>query len=79
MDIFQYLLSPTMSLQTSRLLWFFLEGGRKPYSIDNISISTNVELLKAAIQQRVKILHDIDPDGLKLRKVVSSIPRVCAF
>ena len=65
-----------MSPQTSRLLWFFLEGGPKPYSIDNISINTNVELLKAVIQQRVKILRDIDPE---LRKVVSLIPRACAF
>ena len=68
-----------MSPQTSRLLWFFLEGGPKPYSIDNISINTNVELLKAVIQQRVKILRDIDPDDLELRKVVSLIPRACAF
>jgi Crinkler effector protein N-terminal domain len=60
-----------MSPQTSRLLWFFLEGGQKPYSIDNISISANVDQLKARIQQRVKILHDIDPDDLRLWKVVS--------
>jgi hypothetical protein len=60
-----------MSPQTYRLLWFFLEGGPKPYSINNISISDNVDLLKARIQQRIKLLHDIDPDDLKLWKVVS--------
>jgi hypothetical protein len=71
--------SPTMSPQTSRLLRFFLEGGPKPYSIA-ISINTNVDQLKATIQQRVKILCDtVDPDDLKLLKVVSSIPRACAF
>jgi hypothetical protein len=70
---------PTMSPQTSRLLWFFLKGGPKPYSIDNISISDNVDLLKARIQQRVKLLHDIDPDDLKLWKVVSLIPGACTF
>ncbi|KAF8222023.1 hypothetical protein L208DRAFT_1414058 [Tricholoma matsutake] len=58
-----------MSPQTSRLLWLFLQGGPKPYSIDNISISDNVDLLKARIQQRVKLLHHIDPDDLKLCKL----------
>ena len=70
--------SSTMSPQTFRLLWFFLEGGPKPYSINNISIDTNVDQLKVAIHQRVKILQDIDPDDLKLRKVVL-IPRACVF
>ncbi|KAF8223211.1 hypothetical protein L208DRAFT_550715 [Tricholoma matsutake] len=65
---------PTMSPQTSRLLWFFLEGGPKPYSIDNISISTNVDLLKAVVQLRVKILHDVDPDSLKLQKLNETVP-----
>jgi len=69
--------SSTMSPQPSRRIWFILEGRPKPYSI--ISIDTNVELLKAAIQQRVKILRDIDADDLTLLKVVSLIPRVCAF
>ncbi|KAF8234009.1 hypothetical protein L208DRAFT_1394861 [Tricholoma matsutake] len=63
-----------MSPQTSRLLWLFLEGGPKPYSIDNISISDNVDLLKARIQQRVKLLHDIDPDDLKLWKLNETVP-----
>ena len=63
--------SSTMSPQTSRLLWFSLEGSPKPYLIDNISINTRVILLKGMVQQRVKILTDIDPDDLKLRKVVS--------
>ena len=65
--------SHTMSPQTSRLLWFFLEGGPKPYSIDNISISTNVDLLKAAIKGRIKVLRDsdVDADSLELWKVVS--------
>ncbi|KAF8222703.1 hypothetical protein L208DRAFT_1412889 [Tricholoma matsutake] len=53
---------PTMSPQTSRLLWFFLEGGPKPYSIDNISISTNVDLLKAVVQLRLNETVPIDPD-----------------
>jgi hypothetical protein len=70
---------PPMSPQTYRLLWFFLEGGPKPYSINNISINDNVDLLKARIQQRVKLLNGIDPDDLKLWKVVSLIPRACAF
>jgi hypothetical protein len=43
----------------------------KAIRIDDIPISANVNRLKAAIQQRVKILHDIDPDDLKLWKVVS--------
>jgi hypothetical protein len=65
--------------QQSRLLWFFLEGGPKPYSI-TFSINTNVDQLKATIQQRVKILRDtVDPDDLTLLKVVSLIPRACAF
>jgi len=65
--------------QASRSFWLFLEGGSKPYLIENISISTNVELLKAAIQQRVKIFRDIDADDLNLLKVVSLIPGACAF
>jgi len=72
----------TMSPQTpqaSRSLWLFLEGGSKPYLIENISISTKVDTLKAAIQHRVKALQDVDADDLKLLKVVSLIPRACAF
>ena len=70
---------PAMSLQTSRLLWFSIEGRPTPYSIRDISISDNVDLLKAKIQQRVQILDGIDPDDLELWKVISLIPKACAF
>jgi hypothetical protein len=70
---------PTMSPQESRILWFVLEDDPKPYDIIDIPIVANVNGLRVAIQQRVKLLHAVDPDGLKLWKVVSFIPRACAF
>ena len=71
--------SSAMSPQESRFLWCFLEGGRTGYSIKNISINTSVDLLKGMIQQKIKSLSDTDADDLKLWKVVSLIPRACAF
>jgi hypothetical protein len=70
---------PTMSPQESRILWCLVEGDPKPYDIIDIPIGAHVNRLKAAIQQRVKILHGVDADSLKLWKVVSLIPRACAF
>jgi len=68
-----------MSPQESRILWCFLEGNPKPYDIFDIPIGANVNRLKAAIKQRVRVLHDIDADNMKLWKVVSLIPGACAF
>jgi hypothetical protein len=70
-----------MSPQGSHNLVFFLEGDplAKPYDLFNTPIGASVFRLKAMIQQRVKILHDIDADCLKLWKVISLIPRACAF
>jgi hypothetical protein len=68
-----------MSPQESRALWFYLEGDPMPYDIFDIPIGANVNRLKAAITLRIDYLHDINPDRLKLRKVVSSIPGAWAF
>ena len=68
-----------MSPQESRIIWCLVEGDPKPYDIFDVPIEANVNRLKAAIRQRVKILHDIDPDRLQLYKVVCLIPRACAF
>jgi hypothetical protein len=63
---------PTMSSQSSRLLWFFLEGGPKAYKIDPVPISAYVDDLREAIKGRVKVLRDsdVDADSLELWKVV---------
>jgi hypothetical protein len=72
---------PSMSPQESCNLVFFPEDDplAKPYNLFDILIGANTFQLKAVIQQRVKILHNIDADCLKLWKVISLIPRACAF
>jgi Crinkler effector protein N-terminal domain len=70
---------PTMSPQESRTIWCLVEGDTKPYDIFDIPIEANVNRLKAAIQQRVRLLREIDPDRLQLYKVVSLIPGACTF
>ena len=65
--------------QPSRSLWVFLEGDSKPYLIENISTRIVVDILKGVIQCSLKSLQDVDGDDLKLLKVVSLIPRACAF
>jgi Crinkler effector protein N-terminal domain len=70
---------PTMSPQESRIIWCLVEGDSNPYDIFDIPIEANVNRLKAAIKERIERLHNINPDGLKLRKVVSLIPGACAF
>ncbi|KAF8238155.1 hypothetical protein L208DRAFT_361327 [Tricholoma matsutake] len=70
-----------MSSQVYRTLMCFLEGDplAKPYDLIDTPIDANVIRLKAAIQKRINILDGANPDGLTLRKVVSLIPRACAF
>ena len=70
---------PTMSPQESRSLWCSLEGNPKPYNVFDIPIGTNVFQLKALIQQTIKLLHNTDAYDLELLKVISLIPRACAF
>jgi hypothetical protein len=72
---------PVMSPQESRTLVCILKGNplAKPYDIFDIPICANVFRSRAAIQDRIKRLHDIDADSLQLRKVVSLIPGACAF
>ena len=69
---------PPMSPQESRVLWCIMESDPKPYDVF-VPIDAYVNQLKAAIQQRIKTLHGVDPDRLELRKVVSLIPGACAF
>jgi hypothetical protein len=56
-----------------------VQGDPKPYDIFDIPIEANINRLKAKIQQWVKTLHDVDPDRLELRKVISLIPGTCTF
>lgn len=75
----RYGILPIMSPQESRTLLCFLEGGSKPYDVFDIPIGASVFRLKAMIKERIKRLHDIDPDDLKLRKVSSLILMACTF
>ena len=70
-----------MSSQVFRTLVCFLEGDPlgKPYDLVDTPIDANVIRLKAAIRNRINLLHNVNADGLKLWKVVSLIPRACAF
>jgi len=68
-----------MSLEESRRLWCLLEGDPRPFDVFDVLIDANVARLKAKIIERIKCLHDTDPDCLKLWKVISLIPRVCAL
>ncbi|KAF8804045.1 hypothetical protein BYT27DRAFT_7259493 [Phlegmacium glaucopus] len=65
-----------MSQHEACNLVFFLEGDplARPHDIFDIPIGASVFRLKAAIQQRVEILHDIDPDRLELWKLNVMVP-----
>ena len=68
-----------MSPQEFRSIWCFLEGNPKPYYVFDIPIDANVFQLKALVQQTIKRLHNTDAYDLELLKVISLIPRACAF
>ena len=70
-----------MSSQVFHTLVCSLEGDplAKPYDLIDTLIDTNIIRLKAAIRNRIDLLHNVNADGLKLWKVVSLIPRACAF
>lgn len=72
----------TMSPQKSRAFWCLVEGDPMPYYVFDIPIGANLNVyqLRALIHERaIKLLHDTDARYLRLLKVISLIPRVCAF
>ena len=80
----QYGSPPVFSAMSSQVfctLVCFLEGDPlgKPYDLVDTPVDANVIRLKAAIRNRINLLHNVNDDGLKLWKVVSLIPRACAF
>ena len=70
---------PTMSPQESRILWCLVKGDPIPYFVRDIPIGANVTQLKELLPEKIDILDGVNPRHLNLWKVVSLIPRACAF
>jgi hypothetical protein len=76
-----------MSPQESQILWCLVEGDPMPYYVRDIPIGINVtqlkELITLSIVGRLGTLGQEErlskSHNLKLWKVVSLIPRACAF
>ena len=68
-----------MTPQESQILWFLVEGEAIQYYVCDIPIGANVTQLKELLLDKIDCLDKINPHHLELRKVVSLIPRACAF